>query len=260
MIAAELLSAESLELGWAIYAPLLLLAAWRAPWVELVSDTRRQHLVFGTMLGLFLLWLVRRDFESGLSFHFIGMTAVTLLLDWPLAIVVGLVAQLGLCLLGRQDWLAIGVNGVLLVAIPALIAELAALFVEKRQPRNLFVYIFCCGFFPAALTAVVVLLLGLGVVWIDGLFPMPPWLEDFAGYLWLIMFPEAFINGTVITGLVVYYQVAGNLQSHALPAGALEGRRAQALMTSHSPGSWRAAADLRQCFGRSWPRSCRFPR
>ena len=193
------------ELGWAIYAPLLLLAAWRAPWVELVSDTRRQHLVFGTMLGLFLLWLVRRDFESGLSFHFIGMTAVTLLLDWPLAIVVGLVAQLGLCLLGRQDWLAIGVNGVLLVAIPALIAELAALFVEKRQPRNLFVYIFCCGFFPAALTAVVVLLLGLGVVWIDGLFPMPPWLEDFAGYLWLIMFPEAFINGTVITGLVVYY-------------------------------------------------------
>ncbi|OLQ27312.1 hypothetical protein BIW01_14670, partial [Pseudomonas aeruginosa] len=152
-----------------------------APWVELVSDTRRQHLVFGTMLGLFLLWLVRRDFESGLSFHFIGMTAVTLLLDWPLAIVVGL------------------------VAIPALIAELAALFVERRQPRNLFVYIFCCGFFPAALTAVVVLLLGLGVVWIDGLFPMPPWLEDFAGYLWLIMFPEAFINGTVITGLVVYY-------------------------------------------------------
>ncbi|WP_055328002.1 energy-coupling factor ABC transporter permease [Pseudomonas aeruginosa] len=205
MIAAELLSAESLELGWAIYAPVLLLAAWRAPWVELVSDTRRQHLVFGTMLGLFLLWLVRRDFESGLSFHFIGMTAVTLLLDWPLAIVVGLVAQLGLCLLGRQDWLAIGVNGVLLVAIPALIAELAALFVEKRQPRNLFVYIFCCGFFPAALTAVVVLLLGLGVVWIDGLFPMPPWLGDFAGYLWLIMFPEAFINGTVITGLVVYY-------------------------------------------------------
>ncbi|MEG6992958.1 hypothetical protein V1979_39440, partial [Pseudomonas aeruginosa] len=58
MIAAELLSAESLELGWAIYAPVLLLAAWRAHWVELFSDTRRQYLVFGTMLGLFLLWLV----------------------------------------------------------------------------------------------------------------------------------------------------------------------------------------------------------
>ena len=65
----------------------------RLPWVELFSDLRRQHLLFGTMLGLFLLWLVRRDFDSGLSYHFIGMTAVTLLLDWPLAVLAGLVAM-----------------------------------------------------------------------------------------------------------------------------------------------------------------------
>lgn len=205
MIAAQLLSAETLEIGWAIYLPIVAWAIWRAPWLELVSDFRRQHLVFGTMLGLFLLWLVRRDFASGVSFHFIGMTAVTLLLDWPLAILVGLVAQLGLCAIGRQDWAAIGVNGILLVLIPVLITEVAAILVERRQPRNLFVYIFCSGFFPAALAAVCSLLLGLGLLWMDGLFPMPPWIEDFIGYLWLIMFPEAFINGTIVTGLVVFY-------------------------------------------------------
>lgn len=205
MIAAQLLSAETLEIGWAIYLPIVAWAIWRAPWLELVSDFRRQHLVFGTMLGLFLLWLVRRDFASGVSFHFIGMTAVTLLLDWPLAVLVGLVAQLGLCAIGRQDWAAIGVNGILLVLIPVLITELAAIFVERRQPRNLFVYIFCSGFFPAALAAVCSLLVGLGLLWMDGLFPMPPWIEDFIGYLWLIMFPEAFINGTIVTGLVVFY-------------------------------------------------------
>ncbi|MBD9513360.1 energy-coupling factor ABC transporter permease [Pseudomonas sp. PDM22] len=205
MIAAQLLSAETLEIGWAIYLPIVVWAIWRAPWLELVSDFRRQHLVFGTMLGLFLLWLVRRDFASGVSFHFIGMTAVTLLLDWPLAVLVGLVAQLGLCAIGRQDWAAIGVNGILLVLIPVVITELAAIFVERRQPRNLFVYIFCSGFFPAALAAVCSLLLGLGLLWMDGLFPMPPWIEDFIGYLWLIMFPEAFINGTIVTGLVVFY-------------------------------------------------------
>ncbi|PJI47437.1 MULTISPECIES: energy-coupling factor ABC transporter permease [Pseudomonas] len=205
MIAAQLLSAETLEIGWAIYLPIVAWAIWRAPWLELVSDFRRQHLVFGTMLGLFLLWLVRRDFASGVSFHFIGMTAVTLLLDWPLAIIVGLVAQLGLCAIGRQDWAAIGVNGILLILIPVLITELAAIFVERRQPRNLFVYIFCSGFFPAALAAVCSLLLGLGLLWMDGLFPMPPWIEDFIGYLWLVMFPEAFINGTIVTGLVVFH-------------------------------------------------------
>ena len=160
---------------------MLLLAAWRA-WVELVSDTRRQHLVFGTMLGCSCSgWCAGTSSGTVLPFH--RYDRRHLVARRPLAIVVGLVAQPGLCCSAARIGWAIGVNGVLLVAIPALIAELAALFVEKRQPRNLFVYIFCCGFFPAALTAVVVLLLGLGVVWIDGFFPMPPWLEDFAGYL-----------------------------------------------------------------------------
>ena len=204
MIAADLLSAESLGIGWALYLPVLAWAIWRAPWLELFSDTRRQHLVFGTVLLLFLLWLVRRDFSSGLSYHFIGMTAVTLLLDWPLAVLGGLLAQLGLLALGKQDFVALGVNGALLVLLPVLVTELCAKWVEHFQPRNLFVYIFCCGFFPAALAALLCALLGLGILWVDGIFPMPPWLEDFIGYLWLVMFPEAFINGTAVTALVVF--------------------------------------------------------
>ena len=204
MIAADLLSAESLGIGWALYLPVLAWAIWRAPWLELFSDTRRQHLVFGTVLLLFLLWLVRRDFSSGVSYHFIGMTAVTLLLDWPLAVLGGLLAQLGLLALGKQDFVALGINGVLLVLLPVLVTELCAKWVEHFQPRNLFVYIFCCGFFPAALAALLCALLGLGILWVDGIFPMPPWLEDFIGYLWLVMFPEAFINGTAVTALVVF--------------------------------------------------------
>lgn len=205
MIASNLLAFSTLLVGWLIYLPALLWAVLRAPWLELFSDLRRQHLLFGTMLGLFLLWLVRRDFDSGLSYHFIGMTAVTLLLDWPLAILAGLAAQLGLLLMGRLDLAALGVNGILLILLPVLITELCALYVERRQPRNLFVYIFCCGFFPAALATLVTLLGGLALLWMDGLFPMPPWLDDFVGYLWLVIFPEAFINGTVVTALVVFY-------------------------------------------------------
>jgi uncharacterized membrane protein len=204
VIAADLLSAETLGIGWALYLPVLAWAIWRAPWLELFSDTRRQHLVFGTVLLLFLLWLVRRDFSSGLSYHFIGMTAVTLLLDWPLAVLGGLLAQLGLLALGKQDFVALGINGALLVLLPVLVTELCAKWVEHFQPRNLFVYIFCCGFFPAALAALLCALLGLGILWVDGIFPMPPWLEDFIGYLWLVMFPEAFINGTAVTALVVF--------------------------------------------------------
>lgn len=204
MIAAHLLSIATSATAWVIYLGVLAWTCTRAPWVELVSDRRRQHLLFGTALALFVLWLVRRDFDSGLSFHFIGMTAVTLLLDWPLALLCGLAAQIGLVLIGRQDLAAMGVNGLLLIVLPVWITETCALLVERARPANLFVYIFFAGFFPAALSALACLLAGLGVLLIDGLYLMPPWLEDFLGYLWLVSFPEAFINGAVVAALVVF--------------------------------------------------------
>ncbi|MVW74910.1 energy-coupling factor ABC transporter permease [Pseudomonas xionganensis] len=204
MIGAELLSPLSQWSAWLFYGPLLGWALWRTPWLQLISDVRRQHLLFATVVGLVLLWLVRRDFESGLSYHFIGMTVVTLLLDWPLAILAGFAAQLAMVALGRQDLAALGVNGLLLVLVPVLVTELCALWVERRQPRNLFVYIFCSGFFAAALATLASLLLGLGILMVDGIWGAPPWLADFVGYLWLVMFPEAFINGMLVTALVVF--------------------------------------------------------
>ncbi|MHA6193107.1 energy-coupling factor ABC transporter permease [Pseudomonas wadenswilerensis] len=204
MIAAQLLSDLSMTLGWLVFVPLLAWAAVRVPWVELCTDSRRQHLFFGTVFALFALWLVRREFDTGVSFHFIGMTAVTLLLDWPLAVLGAFLAQIGLVALGRQDLAAMGINGVLLIGLPVLVTECCAILVERAQPRNLFVYIFCSGFFAAALSALLCLLASLGVLWLDGLFAMPVWLEDFIGYLWLIIFPEAFINGMVVSALVVF--------------------------------------------------------
>lgn len=205
MISAELLSPSTITAGWVIYLGALGWAAARLPWVELFTDTRRQHLLFGTVVALFILWLVRRDFPSGLSFHFIGMTAVTLLLAWPQAILAAALAQGGLVLAGFQEMVAVGPNGVLLVVIPVVVTEVCAQLVERRQPKNLFVYIFFAGFFPAALATLCVILASLGILIEDGRYPMPPWLQDFAGYLWLIIFPEAFINGTAVTALVVFY-------------------------------------------------------
>ena len=204
MIGAQVLTAETMTTAWLLYVPVLCWAIWRSPWVELFTDSHRQHLLFGTVFALFLLWLVRRDFDTGVSYHFIGMTAVTLLLDWPLALVGGLVAQLGLVALGRQDLAALGVNGLLFIGLPVLVTEACAILVERAQPKSPFVYIFCSGFLAAALAALLCLLLALGLLWFEGLFEMPIWLSDFIGYLWLIIFPEAFINGMIVSALVVF--------------------------------------------------------
>lgn len=204
MIGALVLTPQTMLFGWLLYLPILVWAVWRASWIELFTDSRRQHVLFATVFALFLLWLVRRDFDTGVSYHFIGMTAVTLLLDWPLAMVGGFAAQLGLLVFGRQDLAALGVNGLLFIALPVVITEACAVLVERAQPKSPFVYIFCSGFLAAALASLLCLLLALAVLWYDGIFEMPIFLEDFIGYLWLIIFPEAFINGMIISALVVF--------------------------------------------------------
>ena len=204
MIASMLLNETTLMWGWLIYGPILFYAICRAPWVELFSDSRRQHLLFGTVLVLCALWLLRRDFPSGLSFHFIGMTAVTLLLDWPLAILAGFIAQLALLALAKQELRVLGSNGLLLIILPVLIAHCCAKGIERLQPRNLFMYIFFSGFFPAALTAVLCIISAALLLWGNGIYEFPPELEDFFGMLLLVAFPEAFINGVAVTAFVVF--------------------------------------------------------
>ena len=204
MIASMLLNESTLLWGWLLYGPLLLYAIWRTSWVELFSDSRRQHLLFGTVLVLCALWLLRRDFPSGLSFHFIGMTAVTLLLDWPLAILAGFIAQLALLTLGKQEFNVLGVNGLLLIILPVFITHYCAKIIERLKPENLFMYIFFSGFFPAALTAALCVVSATMLLWGNGIYEFSSELEDFLGMLLLVAFPEAFINGMAVTAFVVF--------------------------------------------------------
>jgi len=205
MIDHSLLPAPMLFLGWTLYLLLLLCAIWRAPWLELFTDSRRQHLLLASVCGLALLWLLRHDFASGLSYQLMGLTAVTLLLDWPLALLAGFLAQLALLAVSGKNAAALGLNGLLMVALPIATARACAAAVEHFAPRNLFVYIFFCAFFPAALTVLVVLLAGFCLLLVGGRFILPPGLSELAGYLWLLMFPEAFINGAVISALVIFH-------------------------------------------------------
>jgi len=48
VISAAVLAPGTLGIGWLLYAPVLLWAIMRSPWVELFADRRRQHLLFGT--------------------------------------------------------------------------------------------------------------------------------------------------------------------------------------------------------------------
>ncbi len=86
MLSASLLTTTQAFLCLLLCSGALLWGMLRISWVELVADSRRQHLLFGCIFALSILWLMRKEFDNGLTFHFLGMTLVTLMLDWPLAL------------------------------------------------------------------------------------------------------------------------------------------------------------------------------
>lgn len=205
MLSASLLTTTQIILSLLLYGGTLLWALARMSWVELVADSRRQHLFYGSVFALFVLWLLRKEFDNGLTFHFLGLTVVTLMLDWPLALVAGTLAQLAMVALGLDDAVALGANGLLRILIPVLVTVAASRFLERFKPSNLFLYIFISGFFAASFAAVGTMLTGMGLLAWSGQLTPPGSLVELVGYMIMVMFPEGFINGMGVAALVVFH-------------------------------------------------------
>lgn len=204
MLSISLLTTTQTLVCLLAYVGALLWSMLRVRWVELFADSRRQHLLFGSVFALTILWLLRKEFDSGLTFHFLGMTAITLMLDWPLALLAAALAQAVLVLLGLDDIAALGANGVLRILVPVLVTVVMSRLLEHFKPSNLFLYIFISGFFAAALAAVATMLTGMGLLAWSGQLSPPDSLMELLGYILMVMFPEGFINGTAVAALVVF--------------------------------------------------------
>ncbi len=204
MLSASLLTITQTVLCLLVYGGVLLWGMLRISWVELLADSRRQHLFYGSVFALSVLWLLRKEFDNGLTFHFIGMTAITLMLDWPLALLAAALAQGVLVILGLDDAAALGANGILRILVPVLITVGMSRMLERFKPTNLFLYIFISGFFAAALSAVCTMLVGMGLLAWSGQLAPPGSLVELIGYMIMVMFPEGFINGMGVAALVVF--------------------------------------------------------
>ena len=205
MLSASLLTTTQTVLCLLVYGGALLWSMLRIRWIELIADSRRQHLFFGSVFALTVLWLLRKEFDSGLTFHFLGLTVVTLMLDWPLALVAGALAQVALVILGMDDVAALGANGILRILVPVLITVGMSRLLERFKPTNLFLYIFISGFFAAALAAVSSMLVGMALLAWSGHLSAPHSLVELVGYMIMVMFPEGFINGMSVAALVVFH-------------------------------------------------------
>lgn len=171
---------------------------------QLFTSSLQQHLVFGAAASVFFLWIFRAGIYDGLSVHFLWLTALTLTLGVRWSIIAAGLALLGVTALGYEKWEMLGVNALIGVAIPIGLTYLIYSVSFHRLPRNVFLYIFVCGFFPGALMIAIKMLLLGGYYSLQGTYDWITIKDNFIVLIPLMLFPEGMLNGMTMTLLVIY--------------------------------------------------------
>lgn len=162
------------------------------------------HVYLGAIVFASLIWILRAGIGSNLSFHFLGITVMTLMFGWRLALVAATAIVTITFWRLETGFTAIPVNTLIMGGIPILITHWLLQWSQQRLPSNIFVFIFINAFLAAILSTIAVITAGSLLLWLTGTFT-PYYLSTYyLPYIPLLMFPEGLINGMLTVIAVVY--------------------------------------------------------
>jgi uncharacterized membrane protein len=195
--------------AWTFGAFMFLLVIWlwclrTAPWRRL-ADSGQLNVWLGTVVVLMLFWSMKAGVKPGLNLHLLGATAFTLMFGRQLAIVGFSAVMAAVTLNGAAGWEAYALNVLVMAVFPCFAAHLLLRIVERFLPVNFFCYIFCAGFFGAAIAIMSTGLFSALLLWLAGVYPAEMLINDYLPYYLLLGFAEAWLNGAAMTLMVVYY-------------------------------------------------------
>ncbi len=163
----------------------------------------RQRLWRGTLV-IFGLWALDASIHPQLHLHFLALTTCMLMFGWRLATFALIIPSLMFSLLVlEQPWqfFAYSLVG---VCLPLWFSFVLYHRCFHLLPHHLFIYIFCGAFLNSALTILVHMLLWSGWLLLSSDIPLSDIIDNYLLVAPLLMFPEALLNGMVITLIVVY--------------------------------------------------------
>jgi uncharacterized membrane protein len=198
-----LLPAAWLSLAHGLNLLLMLWALWRAPWRALLAG-ERLHVFLGTCVALMVLWQIKAGVSPGLNFHILGSTLVLLMFGAPLALLGMALVLFAVTLNGFGGWQAYSVNALLMGALPVGMSWMVWRLVVRFLPSNLFIYIFVCGFFAAALSMAATGLISTVLFAVSGAYALDHLLSHYLPFYLLMVFPEAIVTGSFVALLTVY--------------------------------------------------------
>jgi uncharacterized membrane protein len=180
-------------------------AGMTAQWAALRAAPERQHVLLGGLLALLLLWLLTLQVIDDVWIHLLGVTSLTLIVGWRFAILGATLVLFGYLWIQQQSLLAAPLAWLFSVFVPASTTRLLAHLLRRHGIRNLFVYMLGAGFGGGLLSVLVLALLALPTFWLIG---QSGWVSralDNWPFILLLMFPEGFINGMLVTAFTVFY-------------------------------------------------------
>jgi uncharacterized membrane protein len=203
-LSASLLPESFYLIGWLGLAVL----AWRwlmsGDWRRLMEPARL-NLFLGATVAVLALWQIRTGIKPGLALHLYGMAALTLMFGFWRASFAGVLILLANAAFGRGSWNALGIDALLVAALPAAVSWGVFRLLDRRLPNHFFVYVLGNGFFGAALSVAAIGLATTALMAIAGAYPLDYLLKHYTPYAaLLISWAEAFSTGMVITVMAVY--------------------------------------------------------
>ena len=163
-----------------------------------------QHLCLGGAIVLVPLWTLRAGLHEGLEIHFLGLTSLTLLLGWRLALLAPCLTLLLLAYFGVIPIADIGWQALIGVALPVATSWLLFLGSWAWLPRHLFVYLFVAAFLGGALSISAKVIASALLLGVSGTYSWHTISADYLSIWPLLLFPEALLNGMTMTLLAVY--------------------------------------------------------
>lgn len=200
---AELLPAW---LAWAAWPAFVVFVAWNAagaPW-KLLHRNLMEPVYIGAIVLLIGLWWMKAESQTGLGLHFLGITSMVLIFGWRLALVGAAAALLVLTVLGRYEWMSLGINGMITVVMPVLLANRLHAFIYRAFPKHYFVYVIVSAHFASMAVMAAVVATSALLLWSVGAYSLDRIVNDYLVFLPIAMLPEGFLNGAVLSMLTAW--------------------------------------------------------
>jgi uncharacterized membrane protein len=182
---------------------ILVLAARLAPWRKL-RDLEQLNVFLGTLVALLVLWHMDAQVRPGLSFHLLGVTAITLMFGWSFAVIGTALVLLGVTLNSAAGWDGYAVNALLSGVVPATLTQILLILIRWYLPKQFFVYVLVNGFLTAGVVGVITGYVAAIILVSVGAYSFADLSETVLPFFPLMFMPEAFLNGWILAVLVAF--------------------------------------------------------